>query len=261
MRLFVPAVGHQIKLTSDWTFDLYYEHRNNKLLEIIDAEYAKVPDGWGRWTYGRDDESRALKHTSMTLPAGTVLEVDRVYIRAQNKQAKTKDEDYDSLTFRIVEHPTFKRSIRFWAKLADVNTVECQPPDDLTKKTVAKSKPNVAKRLVRELELQLMRTPPTVPTLPQAIALKSLADEYIRRFKPKGIGKPTSWDWEWQNVMRRQLLNGFLRYHSTKKNESFTTRRWTGTQEVSDTWMEIDTTPDDLQVTEIRTGFDAVHTP
>lgn len=59
-----------------------------------------------------------------TLPAGTELTVDRIYIR---KGAS----DYSSLSFWIVSspHPLLKTKSkgvrkRFWAKLADCNTIE-----------------------------------------------------------------------------------------------------------------------------------------
>lgn len=66
----------------------------------------------------------------ITLPAGTELTVDRVYIR---KGAG----DYSSLSFYIADTPLmalkpagkggFKKGRRrFWAKLADVNRIECE---------------------------------------------------------------------------------------------------------------------------------------
>lgn len=50
-----------------------------------------------------------------TLPKGTILEVDRIYIRQGNKECS-------SLTFKIRR----KKVLRFWAKLQDVNNIECK---------------------------------------------------------------------------------------------------------------------------------------
>lgn len=50
-----------------------------------------------------------------TLPAGTELKIDRIYIR-KNKSK------YDSISFRITKGLYAK--CRFWAKLTDVNTMD-----------------------------------------------------------------------------------------------------------------------------------------
>lgn len=61
-----------------------------------------------------------IKLPAISLPKGTELKIDRIYIR------KGKD-DYSSVTFYIEDCPdkTFvpKKKIRFWAKLSDVNTI------------------------------------------------------------------------------------------------------------------------------------------
>ena len=54
-----------------------------------------------------------------TLEAGTILMVDRIYIR---KTAKDSEGDYDSVTFIIKSGP--KKGCRFWASLDDVNYIE-----------------------------------------------------------------------------------------------------------------------------------------
>lgn len=71
--------------------------------------------------YWRRDSMQSF---SITLPVGTVLRVDRIYIRSGKKE-------WDSITFSICKHPHFtemKRKIvadgRFWAKLEDVNEIE-----------------------------------------------------------------------------------------------------------------------------------------
>jgi hypothetical protein len=66
----------------------------------------------------------------VTLPAGTILKVDRVYIRKNNS-------DYSSVTFispnlgevniNLRGGKTKKLTkIRFWARLSDINTIECE---------------------------------------------------------------------------------------------------------------------------------------
>lgn len=63
----------------------------------------------------------ALKNFIATNPivhqfsAGTILEVDRIYIR---KGA----EKYSSLTFKVRLH---RRTVRFWIPLSEVNKIEC----------------------------------------------------------------------------------------------------------------------------------------
>ena len=66
---------------------------------------------------------------SVTIPAGSILKVDRIYIR---KGAK----DFSSITFYVrglgeitrtenwTNRKTTRKSLRFWAKLADCNTIE-----------------------------------------------------------------------------------------------------------------------------------------
>ena len=134
IKLYIPEIGDEIKLTADWTFDLYNESRNTTLMEKIgdtrDTEYAY-----------RDPYTTI----PCTIPAGAVLKVDRIYIRKGLS-------DFSSLSFlwvgertkaRIVEreavsyngggaapsrHPYTQkipaRPVRFWAKLSDVNNIE-----------------------------------------------------------------------------------------------------------------------------------------
>lgn len=132
MKLFIPAVGYRIKLTSPWTFKLYNESRNDSLYVLINPEFKKDYEHWGDRYDGRK-----LKHVMATMPAATVLEVDRVYVRTANKTAQSKDDDYDSMTFKVVDHPALTKRVRFWAKLSDVNNIEYELPPD---HTVAKEK-------------------------------------------------------------------------------------------------------------------------
>ena len=153
-KLFVPSLGTSIVLTEDWTFPLYFESRNSGLLQKL-CDFEPLPkannesDFWYKWrvkNHGKhladwEGSSRVLYEKAMTedqlkdayktyyatnssdnpyvlvtLPAGTVLEFDRIYIRKGV-------EAFNSVTFRIPKsNPDKKfRSCRFWAKLKDVN--------------------------------------------------------------------------------------------------------------------------------------------
>lgn len=141
MKLYIPQLGDELKLAADWTFDLYGEIRNTTLFEVLGIEYPKheeveerKPGYWPRTRPGK---------AQITLPAGKVLKIDRIYIRkGQN--------DFNSVTFllkgektkaavktgksRWTENGVSREStwtykvpakgVRFWAKLADVNTIE-----------------------------------------------------------------------------------------------------------------------------------------
>lgn len=113
--MFIPAVGYRIVLDAPWSFDLYFEHRNETLLNQV------MPD----WQQHR---SGVVKGTEASLPRGTVLEIDRVYIRTANKRTEG-DDDYDSVTFKVIEGES-KKKLRFWAKLADVNEIRFTIPVD-----------------------------------------------------------------------------------------------------------------------------------
>lgn len=132
MKLYIPEISDEIRLTADWNFGLYNEDRNQSLMELM-KDTRKVVWG-GSPDYG---------HIPCTIPAGSILKVDRVYIR------KGKGE-FSSLTFlwkgayipskmepwerwnrdtgRVEPTGEFqkipRRPIRFWAKLEDVNNIE-----------------------------------------------------------------------------------------------------------------------------------------
>lgn len=112
-RLYIPEIGDMLQLVSDWTFRLFPEHRNDKF-----AQEYNIP-GAGQWTW-RD--MRTPTPIPCTLPAGTVLKVDRIYIRKGQ-------EGFSSLTFYAYEASEVGKSRpksrgRFWAKLEDVNQIE-----------------------------------------------------------------------------------------------------------------------------------------
>lgn len=147
MRLYIPEIGDRFELTADWHFNLHKEHRNTSLwdllgcdlkperalaemeLEKIRQEIRIVNDqNYRRRTLEgqtRYHELLDLMHEKseysvpVVLPAGSCLKLDRVYIR---KGAS----DFSSLSFFLTSHPDyqFKKSPRFWAKLADCNQIE-----------------------------------------------------------------------------------------------------------------------------------------
>lgn len=187
MRLYVPSLGDQLRLSRDWTFDLYREHRNETLWSLLkcdsrvtypfadecaslraqmaelEARKVKTPcrhydwgakievvDGQSRYfrqdwaskadktawelALGRLQQVNGQAVARVTLPAQTLLKVDRIYIR---KGA----EDFSSITFYArsipghdVVHSTKKTvglagRTRFWAKLEDCNRIEFERVD------------------------------------------------------------------------------------------------------------------------------------
>jgi len=143
MKLYIPELGDQITLDKDWTFTLEVECRNQiwdhlPYLSKLPATIKQKYPGWEMDYYigymgdaiikdtktgftKRIDAKPLIGIIKITLPKGTVLIVDRIYIR---KGAK----EFSSVTFRIksTTHPDLagKKRNRFWAKLADVNTME-----------------------------------------------------------------------------------------------------------------------------------------
>ena len=125
MKLYVPACGDRIVLTKPWTFTLYLEYRNVDFAKA--RKLAKPKSGPNGWAWNQYAEDRTLKRMEVTLPAGIVLECDRVYIRQSNRTAASEDDDYDSLSWRVISEGGKKvTKQRFWAKLADCNGMDYQ---------------------------------------------------------------------------------------------------------------------------------------
>ena len=112
MKLFIPACGDRLNLVAPWTFDLYLEHRN--LNFAIAREFIKADPKKKRCDYGYGKE---LQKVRATLPIGTTLECDRVYIRTFNKSRVKLEEDYDSITWKVVKNGKAMTKQRFWVKL------------------------------------------------------------------------------------------------------------------------------------------------
>ena len=143
-KLHIPRLGTEIVLAEDWTFQLFDEHRNEGLIAAagIATPSRLLTDFWGvsrrereaavqksKWrkadgSMPDDDRYYQLCHP-VTIPAGAVFSIDRIFIR---KGAA----DFDSVTFwlKAKQNPVtikgrqLKKSVRFWAKLDDVNRIE-----------------------------------------------------------------------------------------------------------------------------------------
>jgi hypothetical protein len=117
-KLFIPELGSRLKLSKDWSFTLHPEHRNLAMYTEAEQELQN------RLRYNDPNRREVLAQLQRTvkLPKGTVLQVDRIYIRAGAK-------DFSSVTFRLVE-----KKARFWVKLDEVNSLEFTP--ELTEQEV-----------------------------------------------------------------------------------------------------------------------------
>ena len=126
MKLYIPALKSEVKLTKDATVPIYHESRNFLFAKAAGITKATVPH-YSNPTFGEigfethySDESK-MKKTPVILPAGTVLIFDRYYIR-------NGADEFDSVTFRIGDCPNPKlRKKRFWLKLVDVNGLDVLP--------------------------------------------------------------------------------------------------------------------------------------
>ena len=112
--LFVPDIGTKMRLVMPWQTEVIAEYRNSAMIELLEDQ--KQP------RYYRGDQRRRW---SIIIQPGSVLAVDRVYIR-QGKGF----EDFSSLTFRLAKGATVqydgqtfvtKKSIRFFSSLRFVN--------------------------------------------------------------------------------------------------------------------------------------------
>lgn len=110
MNLWIPTIGDAFVLEADWHFKLFSEHRNSAMAEALGQ-----PFSGNRY---RIDESQPR---DVVLPANTELVTDRIYIRQGAG-------DFDSVTFVIKACPNSKLvGERFWAKLPEVNQIQCVP--------------------------------------------------------------------------------------------------------------------------------------
>lgn len=116
--MFIPTIGTRLTVNQPWTFDLYPEYRNHNLRHAVGI----INDGASKWVRSNDQ-----KEESVTLPTGTVLVVDRVYVRKGMS-------NFDSVTFNIPkkDNPELfanfpnkpSGQVRFWVKLADLDGLD-----------------------------------------------------------------------------------------------------------------------------------------
>jgi len=128
VQLRIPDVGTVIRLEQDWAFDLFYESRNETIIDFI---------GWdeqGRYPYYRP-VMKVVPETGVVLKAGAILKIDRVYIRKGASEFSSisffwenpSDDMIESAHVRKTE--ASKKKVRFWAKLRDVNNIRCSIDD------------------------------------------------------------------------------------------------------------------------------------
>lgn len=121
-KLAIPSIGDTILLSRDWEFPLYFEYRNSKFVDAVRQNtYTEMSQldkmGWS-------GSISSLGSLAVCLEKGTLLKVDRIYIRSGKSS-------WDSITFRIKEAPKDNKrkrnerykGHRFWAKLSDVNEI------------------------------------------------------------------------------------------------------------------------------------------
>jgi hypothetical protein len=132
MILCMPTVGQKVRVLDGqtWDFKLYQEHRNHSLYEYVGKpllpehrrsfydDYVGGQKAWDAYRGAKTDQP-PLKHIDVSLPGGSVLTIDRIYLR---KGAG----EFDSITFilngaKLEGKKGANARVRFWAKLEDVN--------------------------------------------------------------------------------------------------------------------------------------------
>ena len=120
LQITIPTIGTKLRLTRGWAFTLYAESRNDDFGKRLGLK--DIPEGerYGPWKH---------KENQVTIPNGTTLTIDRIYIRKGGG-------GFDSVTFRIVKTECPDKSMfgRFWAKLGDVNRIRCEWVEDTVKR-------------------------------------------------------------------------------------------------------------------------------
>jgi len=133
VNLCIPPLGTHIVLAEPWSFDLFCESRNEKLIETLGLKTwvqepnttAKWMGSW-KWNIQQPEYGKLIK--KVTLHRGSKLSVRRIYIR-------NGVSEYNSVTFSLIKVRKKKGEPvnphgRFWAKLYDVNQIVCYPVGD-----------------------------------------------------------------------------------------------------------------------------------
>lgn len=121
-KLFIPACGDRITVIQPWQFNLYLEHRNTtyaKEIGLISQDKA-----WNIYVPGTNYQLATIPHI---IEPGTILECDRVYIRATSKSAASVEDSYDSISWKVVVNGKPAKKQRFWVKLSDCYSLEYDP--------------------------------------------------------------------------------------------------------------------------------------
>lgn len=161
-KIFIPPLGSVVRLEEEWRFPLHHERRNEKLMELAKLVPLFKQEHWGKhwrdihianrkrliemsnWIFDGVDEHHphAVNYAYWTgdwshpfsFAEDTELKIDRIYLRQGQK-------DFDSVSFRsncwvskisapAARIPRKTKSIRFWAKLSDVNNIVGRYLDD-----------------------------------------------------------------------------------------------------------------------------------
>lgn len=136
-QLFIPAIGTELILAQDWNFQLFEERRNMTLID-----YMAMTGCLGARKPVTPSRSVVAGYDAF-LPAGSVLQVDRIYIRKKPidfeglafllKDAKAPPKIVKGVTVRHdgrdrIEEPYEKkvpaRRVRFWVTMEDTNKIQ-----------------------------------------------------------------------------------------------------------------------------------------
>jgi len=121
-KLYVPACGDRITLVKPWEFKLYLEYRNTVFGQVRGLYTNNRDHDWSVYLPNGD-----LASVPCLLDAGTVLECDRIYIRATSKSADSVDDNYDSISWKVIINNKAAVKQRFWAKLSDCYNIDFDP--------------------------------------------------------------------------------------------------------------------------------------
>lgn len=123
MKIFIPKLGTKLTLSKAWAFNLHDERRNEAFWLAVHGKPAREQYYYGyhngyhtspvKTATAKDLGHKPAKPMKTTLPKGTVLTIERIYIR-------NGASDFDSITFRITKGGTVPAG-RFWVKTEDIN--------------------------------------------------------------------------------------------------------------------------------------------
>lgn len=128
MKVFVPTIGSELVLSKACPVTIYSEQRNSAFLKAMGIKMDNSHISTRHENLTVENQSLvdkyhaniSLKAVSITIPAGTILKVNRIYVRQGA-------EDFDSMTFFCVGGMNFPKG-RFWLKLSDVNNFNIEEP-------------------------------------------------------------------------------------------------------------------------------------